>query len=187
MILSRFHFAIALLLSTVASLKLATSAQFRHIPKSIIVSEIEGYISSSENIVLTVQASQSTALLTTAYSFFLKPKIVIHFPDNDIPLEITCSKMKFHHVFKDYVFEGNVVLKRGSQVLKTDFLRFDSKNYELSSFDKYTFSSGKHIVHGQAFHGMLKKHLLTLYGLPSKNHFKKIDLSNAHQAKTVRI
>ena len=159
-------------------MRLATAAQYRHIPKKIILSDATAYVSTADGISINIETSQALTFPTLSYTYFASPKIVIYF-SNGLPLEITCEKMKYNHIFKDYVLEGNVLLIRGRQTLKTGFLRFDPKSSQVSSYDRYHFRSQGIFFRGQAFHVYLKDHLLTLYGIAAdKMSFKKIYLSH---------
>ena len=72
-------------------------------------------------------------------------------------------------VQKDFLFEGNIQMKIQNKILKTNFLKVNTLNQTLTSFDTFTLETQDKKIKGRAFYGSSEEKILRLLNLENKN------------------
>ena len=119
--------------------------------------------------------------LKTQFVYLENPKVTVY--GSSSPIEIQSQKLKIDMVQKDLLFEGNIRMKIQNKILKTNFLKVNTFNQTLTSFDTFTLETltqglltqGQKIK-GRALYGSAQEKILRLLNLHNKNFSLSIPL-----------
>ena len=118
--------------------------------------------------------------LKTQFVYLENPKVTVY--GSSSPIEIQSQKLKIDMVQKDLLFEGNIRMKilRSAQndgfILKTNFLKVNTFNQTLTSFDTFTLETKSQKIKGRALYGSAQEKILRLLNLHNKNFSLSIPL-----------
>ena len=112
--------------------------------------------------------------LKTQFVYLENPKVTVY--GSSSPIEIQSQKLKIDMVQKDLLFEGNIRMKIQNKILKTNFLKVNTFNQTLTSFDTFTLETKSQKIKGRALYGSAQEKILRLLNLHNKNFSLSIPL-----------
>jgi|SRR3989338_3056744 len=105
--------------------------------------------------------------LKTKFVYLENPTVKVY--GSSSPIEIQSQILKMDMVQKDFLFEGNIQMKIQNKILKTNFLKVNTLNQTLTSFDTFTLETQDKKIKGRAFYGSSEEKILRLLNLENKN------------------